>query len=97
MEINEKKLSQIIRETIDDIIEFGETKPMPSNMGGGTKGGFTPYTAKQAVINRAAIGNVGNPSWNAYEKWREEGLRMGRPSKELNFTNFKKEGGFSLW
>jgi hypothetical protein len=95
MKINEKRLSQIIREAIDDVIEFGETKPTPSNMGGGSVG--EPYDERQTAINRAAIGNVGNPSWNAFEKWREEGLRMGRPSKELNFANFKKEGGFSIW
>jgi len=52
MRISEKRLNRIIKESMED---FFKRQSVDS---------FTPYSEKEAAINKAAIGNVGNPSYD---------------------------------
>lgn len=56
MKFSEKRLNKIIKESIDNFLKEGVVDT------------FTDYTPKQAEINKAAIGRVGNPSYDNAKK-----------------------------
>lgn len=87
MKITESRINEIIKETINDVIEFGDSKPSNpyKNINNGT---VTPYTPQEREQNFKGIGNMGNPSYNAFKAWREEGIRRGIPSRELSWSKY---------
>lgn len=78
--ISNKQLHKIISEMINETIVKK----------GGNIDHFTPYSQKEKEANFKAIGRVGNPSYNAFKKWRDEGLAQGKPSIELSWANYQK-------
>jgi len=90
MKITEDRIKQIIKETIDDVIEFGDSKPT-RNFVGGNVDNFTPYSDEERRRNFSGIGRMGNPSYEAFKAWREEGLKRGIPSIELSWENYKNQ------
>lgn len=51
---------------------------------------LTPYTSQERKQNFQAIGRMGNPSYDRFIKWRNEGLKKGIPSAKLSWANYKK-------
>lgn len=49
---------------------------------------FTPYTEREKEQNFKGIGRMGNPSYEDFKAWREEGLRRGIPSMELSWKKY---------
>lgn len=80
MIITEKKLTEIIREAINEVLLGPDDR-------------FTPYTAKEREQNFKGLGRMGNPSYNAFKKWREQELRKGRKPIELSWERFLQEVG----
>ena len=76
MRISEQRISQIIRETINEQM-FGNVDH------------FTPYSKEEAEQNKKAIGHVGNPSYDKFKAWRDEQLANGVPSRECGFNAYK--------
>jgi hypothetical protein len=70
MKLSENRIRQIIRETIEEAT-FGNVDQ------------FTPYTPEEREQNFKGLGRMGNPSYEAFKAWREEGLKRGIPS--INF------------
>ena len=89
MKLSENRIKQIIKETIDDVIEFGDSKPIRS-FNGGNVDSFTPYSDEERKRNFSGIGRMGNPTYEAFKQWREEGLRRGIPSIQLSWNNYIK-------
>lgn len=87
MKISENRIKQIIKETIDDVIEFGDSKPIRS-FNGGNVSNFTPYSDEERKRNFSGIGRMGNPTYEAFKAWREEGLKKGIPSIQLSWNNY---------
>lgn len=52
---------------------------------------FTPYTKQDRERNFKGLTQMGNPSYEAFRKWREQELEKGRPSKELGWETYKQE------
>lgn len=77
--LTNRRIKEIIREEIDEAT-FGNVDH------------FTPYSKEEAEQNKKAIGRVGNPSYDAFKKWREEGLRQGKPSSQLSWNAYKNNG-----
>ena len=94
LNITEERLGEIIRESISEMIDFVDLdapqKPSRSFVGGNVSS-FTPYSKEEAEANRKAIGRVGNPSYDKFKAWREEGLRRGIPSRELSWNRYMQE------
>lgn len=93
MKISDKTLKRIIKETIDDVIEFGKPEPrvVPPNMGKDCK--FTPYTQKERERNFRNIGQMRNPHYDRFHAWQEGELAKGRPMRELGWESYKREVG----
>ena len=87
MKISENRIKQIIKETIDDVIEFGDSKPI-RGFNGGNVDSFTPYSDEERKRNFSGIGRMGNPTYEAFKAWREEGLKKGIPSIQLSWNNY---------
>ena len=85
--ISENRIKEIIRETIDDVIEFGDSNPSNpyKNIDNGS---VTPYTPEEREENFKGIGRMGNPSYSAFKAWREEGLKRGIPSVQLSWNKY---------
>ena len=66
MRISEKRLNRIIKESMEDF--FRSQSSVDS---------FTPYSKKEAAINKAAIGHVGNPSYDNAPKANTEPREYG--------------------
>ena len=88
--ISEDRIKQIIKESIDDVIEFGDSKPT-RNFVGGNVSNFTPYSKEEREQNFKGLGRMGNPSYEAFKAWREEGLKRGIPSIELSWEKYKNQ------
>ena len=78
MKLSEDRIRQIIRETIEEAT-FGNVDQ------------FTPYTPEEREQNFKGIGRMGNPSYDAFKAWREEGLKRGIPSIQLSWNNYIKQ------
>lgn len=89
MKISENRIKEIIKEVVDDVIEFGESTPSnPYRNFCGSNGELKPYTAAEREQNFKGIGRMGNPTYDRFKAWREEGLRRGIPSRELGWSNY---------
>lgn len=77
MKLSNNRIKQIIREEIEEATY-------------GSVDNFTPYTPEEAEQNRRGIGRMGNPSYDAFMKWRNEGLKNGIPSVQLSWNNYIK-------
>lgn len=77
MNITEARISEIIREVIDEAT-FGNVDH------------FTPYSQSERERNFHGIGRMGNPSYDAFKAWREDGLRRGFNEKELGWEQYMK-------
>lgn len=75
-----KKIDKIIQEAIDRVV----------NIKGGNVDNLTPYSERERRNNFRGIGRMGNPSYDAFKKWRDEGLAQGKPSIELSWANYQK-------
>jgi len=75
MKLSENRIRQIIRETIEEAT-FGNVDQ------------FTPYTPEEREQNFKGLGRMGNPSYDAFKAWREEGLKRGIPSIQLSWNNY---------
>ena len=94
LNITEDRFKEIVRESINDTLDFVDVDApqMPSNsFKGGNVDIFTPYSKEEAEANRTAIGRMGNPSYDRFKAWREEGLRNGIPSRELSWARYKEQ------
>ena len=89
MRISEKRINEIIKESIDNVLDFGDSKPIRT-FNGGNVDNFTPYSKEEREQNFKGIGRMGNPSYDAFKQWREEGLRRGIPSIQLSWNNYLK-------
>ena len=78
MKLSENRIRQIIRETIEEAT-FGNVDQ------------FTPYTPEEREQNFKGLGRMGNPSYDAFKAWREEGLKRGIPSIQLSWNNYIKQ------
>jgi hypothetical protein len=87
--MTEERLNQIIRESIEDVLEFGDSKPLYA-LKGGNVDKFTPYSKEERERNFSGIGRMGNPSYDKFKAWREDGLRRGIPSRELGWTAYQQ-------
>ena len=74
------------------MLEFGDSKPS-RGFGGGNVDSFTPYSKEERERNFSSIGRMGNPSYDKFKAWREEGLRNGIPSRELGWNAYKAQMG----
>lgn len=78
MKLSENRIRQIIRETIEEAT-FGSVDR------------FTPYTPEEREQNFKGLEKMGNPSYEAFNAWREEGLKRGIPSIQLSWNNYIKQ------
>ena len=78
MNITEARIKEIIREAVEEAT-FGNVDQ------------FTPYTPEEREQNFKGIGRMGNPSYDAFKAWREEGLRRGIPSVQLSWSQYMKQ------
>lgn len=78
MKLNEKKLSKIIRESINEIMLGKDEK-------------FTPYTKSEREQNFAGLTQMRNVEYDAFVDWKKKELKKGRNKIELNWDTFKKE------
>lgn len=74
----EQKLKRLIKETINEVI-----------LGNGES--FTPYTPQERERNFQGLTQMGNPSYDAFMKWKRRELEKGRPNKELGWATYLKE------
>ena len=74
------------------MLEFGDSKPSMA-FGGSNVDNFTPYSEEERKRNFSGIGRMGNPTYNAFKAWREEGLRRGIPSVKLGWAAYQKAIG----
>jgi len=88
--MTQDRFNQIIRESIEDVLEFGDSKPL-GGFNGGNVGSFTPYSKEERERNFSGIGRAGNPSYDKFKAWREDGLRRGIPSRELGWSAYQRE------
>ena len=92
MKISEKRLNQVIKESINKVLAEAEWTEVHGSVG-------EPYDARQAAINKAAIGRVGNKSYDdakkadtsakhvkyhSYEDWKANHKPKGVSWKEYN-------------
>ena len=80
MRISEKRLNQVIKESINKVLREGVVDT------------FTPYSKEQAAINKAAIGNVGNPSYDAANKANTKAKNTNYHSYNDWVVNYKPKG-----
>lgn len=92
MKISENRIKRIIRETIDNIIEFGDFEPS-RRFGGGNVDSFTPYSKEDRERNFKGVGNMGNSSYDKFKAWRENGIKNGVPRTELGWNAYLKAIG----
>ena len=92
MRISENRLNRIIKETIDNAIEFGDFEPS-RGFGGGNVDSFTPYSKEERERNFKGVGGMGNPSYDKFKAWRKEKLRNGVPRTELGWNAYLKAMG----
>ena len=77
MKVSESRINKIVKDAINEIV-FGNVEH------------FTPYSKEEGERNRKGIGRMGNPSYEEFMRWREEGLSKGIPSKELSWEKYKQ-------
>ena len=92
IKISNEKINQIIRESINNLFDFDESIPSRT-FGGGNVDNFTPYSKEERERNFSGLGRMGNPTYDAFKAWREEGLRRGIPSVELGWAAYQKAIG----
>ncbi len=90
--VNKERISQIIRESINNVLEFGDSKPL-RGFSGGNVDSFTPYSEEERKRNFSGLGRMGNPSYDKFKAWREEGLKRGIPSRDLGWSAYQKAIG----
>ena len=78
MKLSENRIRQIIRETIEEAT-FGNVDQ------------FTPYTPEEREQNFKGLSRMGNPSYDAFKAWSEEGLKRGIPPIQLSWNNYIKQ------
>ncbi len=75
--LTENRIKAIIRNCINEVVN-------------GNVRNFTPYTPDERERNFSGIGKMGNPTYNEFKKWREDGLKNGIPSRELGWEAYLK-------
>ena len=80
MKFSEKHLNKIIKESIDKYLKETVVDK------------FTPYDERQAAINKAAIGRVGNPSYDNAEKADTAARNANYHSIDDWRANYKPKG-----
>ena len=80
MKISENRLNTVIRESIED---FLRSQSVDS---------FTPYTEKEAAINKAAIGRAGNRSYDKAPKANTKPRNVSYHSYDDWKANYKPKG-----
>ena len=80
MKFSEKRLNRVIKESIRDYLN---EKVVDT---------FTPYSEEQAAINKAAIGHVGNPSYDNASKADTAARSANYHSYSNWVANYKPKG-----